>query len=182
MAIQTKAINGNSVRNNGGVVLGGGNIGTNAPITNAPSNKSMGVPNKDGPSNTIGVNSTGVFTNRVFQYQGSHKFPGPLQTNEVAGVVDNDVVTPGNPASSPVDAIHDKVTQRSLLQRTAGWNWATGALLSTPTNQNDTYKSADGGSTVDYAAVPSRSVPGQLVYMQGSPTPKSDNYKAKTGG
>lgn len=45
------------------------------------------------------------------------------------------------------------------------WNISTGSGVSTST---------------DEAANPTRSSPGELVYLQGNPVPKMDDYKAKT--
>jgi hypothetical protein len=50
------------------------------------------------------------------------------------------------------------------------WNIATGA------DNSSTLKTSD----TDQAANPSLATPGELVYMQGSNTPKQDDYKAKT--
>ena len=79
-------------------------------------------------------------------------------------------------------SIHFNGQRRSLLQVTAGWNYSTGAFLSTPSVQLDQFGHDD-------AAHPTRAIPGELQYSEHSPaysgqgtsTFKLDDYKARTG-
>lgn len=65
------------------------------------------------------------------------------------------------------------------------WNEYAGTWESSfPVNTTDNFWDISAGSGVatstDEAAAPTASVPGELVYLQGNPVPKLDNYKAKT--
>ena len=74
---------------------------------------------------------------------------------------------------------------RSTAIRANKWNEYAGTWeAGFPVNAVDNFWDISAGSGVatstDEAAAPTASVPGELVYLQGSPVPKMDNYKAKT--
>jgi hypothetical protein len=108
--------------------------------------------------------------------------------------VSNTVLMTGASNYGQRQAIHQVVSVRSYLVATAiragSWTQYTASWTTTgtaPTAQNDfstmvtTNTAADGGGTTDEAANPSYSVPGELLYRDGSPTPKQADYAAKTG-
>lgn len=100
-----------------------------------------------------------------------------LITNEIAGVANTSILTPGN----------DRDTVRSINKvETVRSRRFTSAIRSNKYNRvTNTF---DNGYPVvavdtfdtDEAATPTREVPGELTYMRGSNTPYNDNYKAKT--
>jgi len=100
-----------------------------------------------------------------------------LITNEIAGVDNTAILTPGN----------DRDTIRSINKletlRTRRFTTAIRAnKYNRVTNKFDAgfpVVAADSLASDD-AANPTQSVPGELTYMRGSVTPYNDNYKAKT--
>lgn len=72
-------------------------------------------------------------------------------------------------------SIHKIEQVRTLKQST--WNWITGQATTNTVEIN--YAGISG--TTDNAARPSRSVPGELVYMETGYTPTQADYSAKTG-
>ena len=100
-----------------------------------------------------------------------------LITDELAGVSNNAIKTPGNDA----DVIRSINKLETL--RTRRFTSAVRAnKYNRVTNQFDAgfpVVAADSLAS-DHAANPTQSVPGELTYMRGSATPYNDNYKAKT--
>lgn len=100
-----------------------------------------------------------------------------LITNELAGVSDDSILTPGNDGDTIrsinklevlrtrklTSAIRANKYNRYTNEFAAGYPQVTVDTLAT-----------------DEAASPTASVPGELTYMRGAKTPYNDNYKAKT--
>mgnify|MGYP006242000695 FL=1 len=58
----------------------------------------------------------------------------------------------------------------------------TGDFTSPPAVALDTYNVAVSGDTpLDQAANPTRAIPGELTFRNGSPNPTSVDYEAKNG-
>ena len=117
------------------------------------------------------ANSGGVFAN-------SHSKPiASLVTNELAGLTNTSILTPGNDGDT-IRSINKFETNQDHLITTAiranKYNRVTGEW-------DAGYPS---GVTIafsgDNAATPTAAVPGELTYMRGSVTPYNDNYKAKS--
>lgn len=100
-----------------------------------------------------------------------------LITNEIAGVANTSILTPGN----------DGDTVRSINKvETVRTRRFTSAVRANKYNRvTNTFDSgfpvvAVDSFATDEAATPSREVPGELTYRTGAKTPVNDNYKAKT--
>lgn len=106
------------------------------------------------------------------------KYVGWTMTDALATVSSTVFNTTGNKA---VPAIRKLESARRLdISSINAW---TGAVTKGG-NQGDSYNYKDAlgeGSPYDQAATPSRAVPGELVFIEGSTTPAYKNYKAKTG-
>ena len=100
-----------------------------------------------------------------------------LITNELAGVSNNSIKTPGNDGDTIRSINKLEVVRTRKLTSAIRAN-----KYNRYTNKFDTGYPAvtvDALAT-DAAATPTRNVPGELTYMRGAKTPYNDNYKAKT--
>lgn len=100
-----------------------------------------------------------------------------LITNELAGVANTSILTPGNDGDT-IRSINKLETLRTRKFTTAiranKYNRVTNSFDSSyPAVQVDSL-------ATDEAATPSASVPGELTYLRGSTVPYNDNYKSKT--
>ena len=190
----TTTISGSTTRNNGATVLGGGNIDTsNDTVSSAPSLKSF----LDNHSHVVGSRvlastgtkwKSGITTGKgsgTLAYQPTKEDPQFL-IRSVASKVNNTSNTVLYSGAS------DKAGRRAINHlaknhryHITSIDYKTGIATKGGSAGNAfNYVQADDGSTAatDDAANPSRAIPGELVYMHGSLTPKQDDYKAKTGG
>lgn len=181
MAAYQKAITANSYKNKGGTVVFGGNANTTSgPITNVPA-LSLNVANKaigqTIGSQVISGGLTGVQKalssgNLATMTKGEYVMTWLGST--LAGVTTDVFNTPANYNINNLNSIHKKESIRSRLIVTAGWNYATGRPLTTPTAQSDSFGNDD-------AARPSRAVPGEFVIKKNnSPEASMMDYPAKT--
>jgi len=179
----TTAVSGQPIKNDGATVLFGGNIDSTNTVTNAPNKEifslhtgSSGsrVPTPGGQKPTFKPISAGAFASQKEGEYIIRRF-----TNEIAGIAS----TLLNSGASDFGrrSIHLKENRRTTLMVTAGWNFATGQFLTSPTEQLDAFGNDD-------AARPTRAVPGELVFHSHGPAnegalskPLLDKYKAKTG-
>jgi len=75
-----------------------------------------------------------------------------------------------------VESIHNMtgvITNQTATAFRTGFNMFTNTYVSGVTTETDVFSD-------DNAALPTRAVPGQLVYQVGSKVPVTSNYKAKT--
>jgi hypothetical protein len=112
----------------------------------------------------------------VFAYNNQRPVAKKITTS--LSTVSNDYLrsTAGNPGG--INSIHkiESVTTRKLTTaiRTNKWNEYSGKFdVGFPQVSTDSFGTDD-------AANPTKSVPGELVYRDGSPTPVTDTYKPKT--
>jgi hypothetical protein len=100
-----------------------------------------------------------------------------LITDELAGLSNNSIKTPGNDQDT-IRSINKLETLRTRKLTTA----IRENKYNRYTNEFDAgYPQASVDTlATDEAAAPTSSVPGELTYMSGAKTPYNDNYKAKT--
>jgi hypothetical protein len=196
-------------KNNGGTVLGGGNISTTGPMTKNLSINSLA----DNVGKAIGskviakVGTGSQYTDRVGV---SGAVPGSVtagttvlgyKANSTQWVMKggNVTVTLGGTANTTLiggqsgpKPDRDGINQ---IQRTRTNGTLDIDVLARPSSGIASYVVKTGGGTLknfidpavaggattsaDSAGAPTRAVPGELVYMYGSILPKQDNYKAK---
>jgi hypothetical protein len=77
-----------------------------------------------------------------------------------------------------------RTTRTTTAIRAGYWNIYTGTWSTTPTTAVDNFwdiaNDTTSSTSTDQAATPTRSVPGELTYKLGQPSPVSVDYPAKT--
>jgi len=188
----TTTISGSTTRNNGATVLNGGNVDSTNAVTN--SDTLMDVLHKAGAYAGRVLASTGtkwkpgVTTSKgsgALAYQPGADDPQFLIRTVASKVnnVSNTVLQSGasdkagRRAINPIVKTHDyRITSINYVTGIATKHGSAGAV-------KNFVQTGDGSTAAsDDAANPTRAIPGELVYMHGSLTPKQDDYKAKTGG
>lgn len=175
MAYLQKSVSGNPYRNNGGAAILFGAAATGAKITKGIQSESV----MDVPGTRW---NTGMDAKKAVS---GHTLPGAVTTiamaytTTIAGATNRNLL--GGQNARVRTSIHFKETIRTVKMRTAGWNYNTGAFLTAPTSQVDTYESIDNSSNIDQSSRSSLSVPGEFVTNLGS-TPIYNDYKARTVG
>lgn len=202
MASTTAKGSGSTV-NNGGTIVGAGNVSADSPVTKVIDINDLNTGREYGSKvvvNTAVGNGTsdpqGVIkavSSGTFAYtppKGSNfllRAAGDTNAGKVNGSSSSVLSIPGGVSNV---SIHKLVTTRQLgTYATASFNVLArpstsvvpGRTKGTGAGTEVTYVQADDGSTAatDDAASPTRSVPGELTYMFGSVTPKQDDYKAR---
>jgi len=182
----TKAVSGSPYRDNGATVLYGGNIDSSSTVTNAPDASIVGHHSGKHGSVVPGPTTQGDHPNLAVQQplaggefakmRAGIYVVRKLTGQNLAGV--SNTVLESGASNFGRRSIHLNEQQVTLLQITAGWNYVTGAFLSTPSTQTDSFGNDD-------AARPTRAVPGELQYTahspavsgQGTDTIELDDYK-----
>ena len=196
-------------KNNGGTVVGGGSISATGPMTkNVSVNNMANDFGKSFGSKVIAKVGTGSkYTDRVgisgavpgsvtagttvLGYKANSTqwvMKGGNVTVTLGGVANTTLI--GGQAGPKPD--RDSTNQ---IQNTRTIGSLDIDVLARPSSGIASYRIITGGGTgtnfinpavaggatdsADSAAVPTRAVPGELVYMYGSVLPKQDNYKAK---
>lgn len=170
--VNGSAVTATSTNNKGGAVVNGG-------TTTLLDNVDLGYSN-------VGVFGTAVIDNDsankalsagTFSYNNDSPIAKRVTTT-LSGVT-NTVLRSGADQPGLIRSIHKLETLRTRRLTTAiragYWNIYSGSFTTPPTVAVDSL-------STDEAATPTRSVPGELTYKTGAPTPVNDNYKAKTGG
>lgn len=169
--VNGSAVTATSTRNNGGAVVNGGTASTLIDnVALGYTYERTGTYPVDGPDTDEAV-SAGTF---------AYNNPGPIAkrvTTSLSGV-SNTVLRSGANQPQLIRSIHklEVLTTRRVATaiRAGHWNIYTGVFSPAPTVATDSLGT-------DNAATPTRSSPGQLVYMTGAKVPVRDDYKAKTG-
>lgn len=205
MATTTAKGSGSTV-NDGGTVLGAGNVSADSKITKVLSVADVAVSDnyaygakviaKAGTSQDY----SGVATANSAGSGGLAYFPSPSERNFIvkaagdsASKINNDSVTLLSVVGSDYAGVarHDYklVSTRKLgSDATASFNilarpstaMVPGRTKGAGAGGVNNYVQVDGTTAaVDDAASATRSVPGELTYMFGSVVPKQDDYKAK---
>ena len=184
----SSAVTDTSTVNNGGVSK---NVGTSSTVL---SNSALGTPDRGGVFGSTPVdNATIDYADKALS-AGTFKSEnqrGVIQrvTSTLAGGVSNDFLTHAADDVSNARSIARQevvtTTRTTTAIRAGNWNEYSGSWTTPPTTATDPfYNIADDdtqATSTDDAASPTRSVPGELTYKLGQPTPVNVDYKAKTG-
>lgn len=180
----SSAVTSTSTVNNGGVITANGTASSNIVRSQSTAAAQAGV-----YSNVVVNNADAdkALSSGTFAYDNAT--PTAIKiTTSLAGV-SNDFLRSGANDTDNAKSINKLEVVRTRRTTTAirnnKWNEYTGEWeAGFPTGVVDQFWSisASSGSatSTDEAAAPTQSVPGELVYLQGNPVPKLDNYKAKT--
>lgn len=179
---QTTAISANAVKNRGGTLRYGGNVDTaNNPITNvpalsvyAPGPVKYGSFMATGLAVTMATTGDGlVAANFGKMVVGQYLQRGVGVTSQIAGLSKNTLYFAASDYGRK-SILKSELDRRSGL---SGWAWnitSSGTVFSgTKYNKSTTFSN-------DEAARPTRAVPGELVFRDGSKTPFQADYKEKT--
>lgn len=164
----TTAINGQSVKNNGGAGMSVGTLGVNSALTSSLVSK----------ENVVAVNGQEVFGS-------TPTLTNDTTTASIAGdfaALNNITDTLNTVYQTPVPylttGIHKTESSRTYKYTTAFragyFNMYNGQFTVAPTVALDTFAQDD-------AARPSRAVPGELTYRTGAKNPVTDEYSPKNG-
>lgn len=205
----TSAVTPSSTVNNGGTVVNGGAIASNSPMTVNKSILDMADGGTDYGSKVVAQDGTtgdyaGVTTavggagglaffpnaqegERNFLVRGIGTADGNGEINNSAStVLLNGASEVGLRTVSPMSLSigtrrygSDADAAFNLLARPSS-AMVPGRTKGTGAGASSTYVNpADGSPAVDSEIRPSRAVPGELTYMDGSKNPVTDEYKAK---
>jgi hypothetical protein len=160
-----------STNNNGGSVLNGGSTTILDSVDLGYSD--VGV---FGSSVVDGSDADKALSAGTFSY--NNQSPIAKRVTESLSGVSNTYLQSGASVPGNVRSIHSIQSVRTRRLTTAiragEWNIYSGKFGTDPVVAVDTF-------TNDDAASPTRSVPGELTYKTGAPTPVQDDYKKKTG-
>ncbi len=193
MASTTAKGSGSTV-NNGGTIVGAGNVSADSPITKVIDVNDLNTGSEYGSKVVVNTATGAEFTDPhgVIKAKTSGTFAytpaagtnyllraaGDTNAGKVNGSSSSVLTVPGGVSNK---SIHSLETTRQLgTYATAEFN-----VLAVPSSGvvPGRTKGTGAGTEVDYgqddAASPTRSVPGELTYMFGSVTPKQDDYKAR---
>lgn len=182
----SSAVTSTSTVNNGGVMTANGTSAANV-LRSEPT----AAANKFGVfASTVvsGVNAEKALDAGTFAYNEQAPV-GQKLTTTLAGTVSNAFLRSGADDIGGRRSIHYQTTTRTLRTTTAiranKWNEYAGTWeAGFPTGVVDQFfnpaTSGSSSTTTDEAALPTASVPGELVYLQGNPVPKLANYESKT--
>lgn len=168
MADTINPIAGQPVKRDGGTVMVGGTIANtrwkkidygNKAFSNGanPAEASANI-QKAADSRSFGVMSVGKWV--IVQ-----------ACSEIGGVADTSLLKPGQSTSR--NSIYYREGITTTKQNTAGFNWATGAYLTTPDVSTDSY-GTDNSARVTWSA------PGKLFVQTEPSAPLVLSYKART--
>lgn len=180
----SSSVTATSTVNNGGVMTANGSAASNVLRSEPTAAAQVGV-----YANRVVDNSSAdkALSSGTFAYDNAKPTAVKLTTT-LAGVA-NDFLRTGANDPNSIKSINRQETVRTQRITTAiranKWNEYSGEWESGfPVDVSDTFwdiSLASGVTTsTDEAATPTSSVPGELVYLQGSPVPKMDNYKPRT--
>lgn len=165
------AVTASSTKNKGGSVVNGGTTTVLDSVDLGYSN--VGV---FGSSVVDGTDTDKALSAGTFSYNNQR--PIAKRVTETLSGVANTTLQSGAGQPGLIRSIHklEVLTTRRLTTaiRAGYWNIYSGSWSTNPTVATDTLATDD-------AATPTRSVPGELVYKTGAPTPVQADYKAKTG-
>lgn len=200
----TTAQGGGSTVNNGGTIVGAGNVPAGSPITKVVGVNELNTGSEYGSQVVVNTATGAAYTDPqgVVKAKSAGTFAytpdagtnflvragGDTNAGKVNGTSSTLLTIPGGATNT--GSIKKLVTTRQLgTYATAEFNvLATpssgvvpGRTKGTGAGSAVTYVQADDGvsNASDDAATPTRSVPGELTYMFGAVVPKLDDYKAK---
>ena len=180
----SSAVTSTSTINNGGIITANGTASSNIVRSQQTAAAQAGV-----YSNVVvdGDNADKALSAGTFAYNNAVP-TAPKITTTLSGTSNTFLRSGANDPSSArsINKLEVVRTRRTTTAiRANKWNEYAGTWESSyPVNTTDNFWDISAGSGIatstDDAAAPTASVPGELVYLQGNPVPKLDNYKAKT--
>lgn len=182
----SSAVTRTSTVNNGGTAI---NVGSSSTILD---NRALGANNQTVFGSTVVSNAVvdyadPALSGGTFAYSNNRPTAVKLTTT-LAGSVSNTFLRSGASDLGSRRSIHrqEKVrtTRTTTAIRAGYWNIYTGTWSTTPTTAVDNFwdiaNDTTSSTSTDQAATPTRSVPGELTYKLGQPSPVSVDYPAKT--
>jgi hypothetical protein len=182
----SSAVTASSTVNNGGVAI---NVGASATLL---ANRALGANNQTVFGSTVVSDATADYADPAlsggtFAYNNNRPVAVKFTTT-LAGSESNTFLRSGASDLSSRRSIHrqEKVrtTRTTTAIRAGYWNIYSGTWSTTPTTAVDAFwdiaNDTTSSTSTDEAATPTRSVPGELTYKLGQPSPVSVDYPAKT--
>lgn len=203
MASTTAKSGGGSVVNDGGSVVGAGNVPAGSPVTKVIGLNQLNTGSEYGsevlvdtatganftdPHGVIKAKSAGTFA--YTPAQGSNfliRAAGDTNAGKINGSSSTVLSVPGGVTNKSIHKLVKTVqygtyaTTKFNVLAVPSSGVVPGRTKGTNAGTAVNYVQADDGSSTatDDAASPTRSVPGELTYMFGAIVPKLDDYKAK---
>ncbi len=178
----SRAISGNTVRNNGATIMLGGNIqavpaanGTVFAVSNALGNTYLGYHSGlNGavvPLNPTGMGVGKALSSGAFAGMTAGKFTmiGP-SSQQIAGISSTLLQNSGMAGGRKSENSYTGFVRYNAYIMTGGWLYQTGQ----PVFRRDQTDS------IPNETLPTQAIPGRLTYMITGTTAKNDAYKAKT--
>jgi|10_taG_2_1085330.scaffolds.fasta_scaffold02186_7 hypothetical protein len=183
----TKAISGNTQKNDGGTILKAGNITRtdfnaisvqNVSEQTTEYGSKVFIPTGVDSSGNLGVRAANG-TKQVGKQDSDNWLMMYGVAHNIAGVSSNILRS----ASSQYPGIQQRPVPRTHHIRLdeSSWDYVTGAVTkggSEGTSVN--FHKPEGSGVLDKGAFPTNAIPGQLVYMVKGIIPTQDQYKAIT--
>lgn len=184
-AIRGPSTSGTEVRNGATVLYG--NASNTRVVTNAQSSislvsvdhgpninyttKDTGAAGASGWTTIVSSGTYGLVTAQQYQ------IPQLKSSMKLAGLNTTLLNTTGGDFGNR-KSINFKTTTQTIRMVQQGWNYVTGKFLAISGNVAPV--SASDNFNTDYAAIPTRALPGQLVFLDAGKTISSGYYRAKT--
>lgn len=169
------ATTASSTRNNRGVAI---QVGNSTAMTNV--NLGVAAATQNGATVVEGSNGVSkILSAGRFAKTTPREYVIPQVTTTLAGVANTSLLSGASDFGDrhPIHKrLHFRVEKRATAIRAGYWNIYSGVWTTPPATADDV---ATIG--VDNAANPTRLVPGELVYLDGSPSPILDDYQPNTG-
>lgn len=129
---QQKIIGANPYRNNGGTVIGGGNVGTNGPMTEGLKISELAAGKSDFNVAVTGENIGVKEINRAGTINGQGQFISPKVTSSLAGISNNSLIKPDNTELAQIHKIESISTQNVASGIRSGHYNAMSGILDVP--------------------------------------------------
>lgn len=174
MAYYGKAVSGNNYKNNGCTILFGGTA--TAATVNSVGKEITGYPRSSGTQWSTAMNYVDdVISGARLGRMGEGEYIILGVTALIAGAANTFLQKAGGQLAGRRSINFIESIRTTKILTTGGWNYQTGAAVS-PTASNDTFKNIRGSGNVDDAAHPTRSAPGEWVFLESFVT-WADNYQ-----
>ena len=170
----TTTISGSGTRNRGGTVLNAGNVSRpywdNLSLRTAALNATVLT---TGPISGVATGNVKCYGPGTFTYQNSDEFVIRGVSNKLSGVTTSIVRIPGSDYQRK--SVH--TFKSDTRWHITGWNYVTGAPTYGGSRGAAVYtKNMSDANLTNGEALPTRAIPGELVYRTGAPLPVQDDY------
>lgn len=180
----TSPVTSQSSVNNGGTIRANGNVSSGVSSSVQTSRPDLG---RFGSTVVNNNSADPALTSGTFAYNNER--PVAKKTTTSLAGVSNDVLLSAAGQPGLVRSIHRqevvRTTRTATAIRAGFWDIYSGTWSTNPTTAVDPFwdnaNNTTSATSTDEAASPTRSVPGELVYRDGSALPVTDVYKPKTG-